>query len=79
MNVCVIAYYLRERRKQRLSGVGFVVFPLLAIGVNLYLLSLLSTVVILAGVAWLVCGGLYLMWLTAGFSKPTPGLMEVET
>ncbi|WP_194790882.1 APC family permease [Pseudomonas sp. UFMG81] len=79
VNVCVIAYYLRERRRQRLSGLGFVVFPLLAIAVNLYLLSLLSTVVILAGVAWLVCGGLYLMWLTAGFSKPTPGLLEVES
>ncbi|UUJ40883.1 APC family permease [Pseudomonas extremaustralis] len=78
VNACVITYYLRERHRQRLSGVGFVVLPVLAIGVNLYLLSLLSTMVILAGVAWLVCGGLYLTWLTAGFCKPTPGLVEVE-
>jgi len=78
VNVCVVAYYLRERRKQRLSVPGFVICPLLAIAVNLYLLSLLSTVVIVAGIAWMLCGGLYLTWITAGFSKPTPGLMEVE-
>ncbi|MBF8795003.1 APC family permease [Pseudomonas monteilii] len=78
VNACVIGYYLRERRKQRLSARGFVVLPLLAIGVNLYLLSLLSTAVILVGVAWLGCGGLYLMYLTAGFRKPVPGLIEVE-
>lgn len=78
VNACVIGYYLRERRKQRLSARGFVVLPLLAIGVNLYLLSLLSTAVISVGVAWLGCGGLYLMYLTAGFRKPVPGLIEVE-
>ncbi|MGE8113870.1 APC family permease [Pseudomonas sp. NPDC086566] len=79
VNVCVIVCYLRERHKQRLSALGFVVFPLLAIGANLYLLWLLSAEVILIGVVWLVCGGFYLMWLTAGFCKPTPGLIEVES
>jgi len=44
----------------------------------LYLLSLLSTVVVVAGIAWMACGGVYLMWITAGFRKPTPGLIEVE-
>ncbi|HEK1010789.1 TPA: APC family permease [Pseudomonas putida] len=78
VNVCVVAYYLRERRKQRLRVAGFVVGPMLAIAVNLYLLSLLSTVVVVAGIAWMACGGVYLMWITAGFRKPTPGLIEVE-
>lgn len=77
-NLCVIAYFLRERRIQRLSVRGFVVFPMVATVVNLYLLSLLSAKVIVLGAVWLVCGGLYLMWITTGFRKPVPGLMEVE-
>ena len=79
VNSCVIGYYMRERHMQRLSVRSFVVFPMLAIGVNLYLLSLLSTAVIVVGAGWLVFGGLYLMWITMGFRKPVPGLIELES
>ncbi len=78
VNVCVVALYVRERSEGRLGLVGYLVLPLSGVGVSLFLLSLLSPIVIATGVAWLACGGVYLFWLTNGFRKPTPGLVEVE-
>ncbi|MDU9392259.1 APC family permease [Pseudomonas sp. zfem002] len=74
VNLCVICYFYRARRQQRLGVVSYLVFPLLGMCVNLYLVSQLSATAIVIGLCWLAFGVLYLTWLTRGFRRPAPEL-----
>ncbi|OUM28847.1 Putrescine importer PuuP [Pseudomonas putida] len=74
VNLCVICYFYRARRSQRLGLVSYLVFPLLGMCVNLYLVSQLSATAIMIGLCWLTFGVIYLTWLTRGFRRPAPDL-----
>ncbi|MCX4904645.1 APC family permease [Streptomyces sp. NBC_00878] len=72
VNLCVIAYYMRNRRHRRLSILGFVVLPSLGVLVCLYLVTLLDARAIWIGVGWLAVGIVYLTVLTRGFTREPP-------
>lgn len=73
VNICVIAYFIRNRRNgTRLSIIGFIILPLLGAGVDIYLLTQLSPVAIIIGCCWLGLGILYLVFLTKGFRQEPP-------
>ncbi|MDN4609478.1 APC family permease [Arthrobacter burdickii] len=72
VNVCVIAYFIRERKHGKRSVLGFVVVPAIGAVVDLYLLTQLSTTAIQLGLAWLTLGIIYLAVLTKGFRKAPP-------
>jgi len=74
VNLCVICYYYRARRRERLGLVSYLLFPLLGMCVNLYLVSQLSATAIVIGLCWLALGVVYLTWLTRGFRQPAPDL-----
>ncbi|WP_338747164.1 APC family permease [Pseudomonas putida] len=75
VNLCVICYFYRARRRERLGLVGYLFFPLAGMCVNLYLVSQLSATAIVIGLCWLTLGVVYLTWLTRGFRQPAPDLM----
>lgn len=74
VNLCVICYFYRARRRQRLGLVSYLLLPLLGMCVNLYLVSQLSATAIVIGLCWLTLGVIYLTWLTRGFRQPAPDL-----
>lgn len=75
VNLCVICYFYRARRRERLGLVGYLFSPLAGMCVNLYLVSQLSATAIVIGLCWLTLGVVYLTWLTRGFRQPAPDLM----
>lgn len=72
VNVCVIAYFLRNRHTPGVGVFGYAIFPALGAVVTVYMLTQLSTTAQIIGVCWLAVGVAYLLWLTRGFSRPTP-------
>ena len=74
VNVCVVAHYLRNRRRRRLNPVTHVALPMAGAGVTLWMLTQLSGVALTAGLLWLAAGFVLLLWLTRGFSRPTPAM-----
>jgi amino acid transporter len=77
VNLCVIAVFIRERRSHgpAQSVVSYLVFPAIGAVVDVYLLVHLDTPAKLLGLCWLICGVLYLTYLTRGFRRPPP---EIE-
>jgi amino acid transporter len=73
VNVCVIAYFVRNRRgDRRLSPLGYLALPALGAAVDVYLLTQLSSTALWLGIGWLVLGIGYLTVLTKGFRAPPP-------
>lgn len=72
VNVCVIAYYIRNRTVRRLNPLRFVLLPAVGACVTLFLLAQLNPHAILLGVCWLALGFVYLVWLTRAFRRPAP-------
>ncbi|ATP50794.1 Putrescine importer PuuP [Pseudomonas putida] len=70
VNLCVICYFYRARRRQSLGLVSYLLFPLLGMCVNLYLVSQLSATAIVIGLCWLTLGVIYLTWLTHVSKNP---------
>jgi len=74
VNLCVIAYYLRNRRERHLDVVSYLVVPAIGGCVTIYMLTQLSSVSLTIGLTWFAIGVVYLAWLTRGFRRPTPEL-----
>lgn len=72
VNICVIAYFVRERKSSRHPVFGFVIVPAVGAAIDLYLPSQLSTTAIHLGLGWLTLGVIYLAVLTKGFRKSPP-------
>ena len=72
VNVCVIAYYLRNRASRQLSRLRYLVLPAIGACVTLYLITQLHTRAIILGLIWLAAGFAWLLWLTRGFRRPAP-------
>lgn len=79
VNVCVIAFYLRERRHTLHPVFGFVFLPAIGVLVDLYLLTKLSTTAITLGLSWLALGIIYLAIITKGFRKAPPEMQLDST
>ena len=80
VNLCVIAMFIRQRRKHGPSQrvVPHVVFPAIGAVVDVYLLLHLDGKAKLLGLGWLTLGVLYLAYLTRGFRRPPPEIDLVE-
>ncbi|ABE57424.1 APC family permease [Chromohalobacter israelensis] len=75
VNLSVIFhYYLKERRRGGMETLWFLICPLIGLGAILWLMLSLDHLAIMLGGAWLACGLAWLIWLTRGFSRPTPEL-----
>ncbi|GAB3003787.1 APC family permease [Amycolatopsis acidiphila] len=73
VNLCVIAYFVRQRRTGgRPSVFGHVLVPLAGAAVDVYLLTQLSSIARYLGLGWLALGVVYLAVLTRGFRKAPP-------
>ncbi len=85
VNLSVVAYFVRHRRR---SGPGesmpmwrYVLVPLVGAAVDIYLLVHLDADALVVGASWAVIGVTYLLWLTRGFTRPTPevtGMTEMH-
>ncbi|WP_419307411.1 APC family permease [Chromohalobacter israelensis] len=75
VNLSVIFhYYLKERRRGGMETLWFLICPLIGLGAILWLMLSLDHLAIMLGGAWLAFGLAWLIWLTRGFSRPTPEL-----
>ncbi|MFJ6518366.1 APC family permease [Streptomyces filamentosus] len=74
VNVCVVVFFVRNRGTDGVKVLGYAVAPSLGVCVTLYLMTQLSPAALTIGGCWLTAGLGYLLWLTRGFRRPTPGL-----
>ncbi|WP_406109585.1 APC family permease [Streptomyces sp. NBC_01003] len=79
VNAGVVVYFVRHRGEGGVKVLGYVVAPALGACVTIYLMTQLSSVALTIGLCWLAAGGAHLLWLTRGFSRPTPELSMGES
>ncbi len=79
VNVSVIAYWIRFRKREKLNPIFFVVFPAFGALIDLYLLTALDALALTVGAIWAGIGFVYLLALTRGFRRPTPDLSLGDT
>ncbi|MFF1586889.1 APC family permease [Streptomyces sp. NPDC058286] len=79
VNACVVVYFVRHRGEGGVKVLGYVAAPALGACVTVYLMTQLSVVALTIGLCWLAAGGAHLLWLTRGFSRPTPELSMGES
>lgn len=73
VNLSVVFHYWIDRGERGPRAVLlFLVFPLIGLGADLWLMVSLDHLAIYLGLAWLAAGILYLAVLTGGFSKQPP-------
>ncbi len=73
VNLSVIFHYWLGGEKRGLREVVlFLIFPLIGMLADLWLMISLDRLAIILGVSWLVIGLVYLAWLTGGFRKQPP-------
>ncbi|GAA1679266.1 APC family permease [Fodinicola feengrottensis] len=73
VNLCVIAYALRQRTLRGPAGwILNLVIPLIGAAVDVWLLTNLDSNALLIGLCWLVIGVVILVYLTRGFRRPPP-------
>jgi amino acid transporter len=80
VNVAVVAYFVRQRGKQKLNILLYVVVPVIGAIVSVYLLTQLDGNALRLGLIWLGIGVVYLLVITRFFRKAPPevDLAEVE-
>lgn len=75
VNVSVIVYYVKERRKgHRLGATEYLVVPAIGAIITAYLLTKLDSNAIILGLVWLAVGIVVLAIITKGFRKLPPEL-----
>src|SRR5471030_774335 len=73
VNLSVIFHYWIGGDKRGLRElVLFLIFPLIGLAADLWLMISLDKLAIILGVSWLVIGLVYLAWLTGGFRRQPP-------
>lgn len=75
-NVSVIVLWRRNPDRSRSVGaiLGWIVLPIIACVIDIFLLVSLSPLAIAIGTAWIVLGLIVLAVLTRGFRRPVPSL-----
>ena len=72
VNVSVIVFYFRRRSERHLNPLGWVLAPLIGLGVCVWLMSHLDWKAVTLGCSWLVLGFIYLLYLTRMFRREPP-------
>jgi len=73
VNLSVIFHYWIGGQKRGLRElVLFLIFPLIGLLADLWLMVSLDKLAIMLGVSWLAIGCIYLAWLTGGFRRQPP-------
>jgi amino acid transporter len=73
VNASVIAhFYLRGKRRSGIENLKYLLFPLIGVGFDLWLLVNLDKNALILGGTWAVCGFVYLLILTKAFRKQPP-------
>ncbi|MFN8097704.1 MAG: APC family permease [Dermatophilaceae bacterium] len=72
VNISVIAQYVRDRGTTPRPVLGWVVAPLIGLGVVIWLMTHLSSDALTLGGIWAVIGFAWLTYLTKGFRVPPP-------
>jgi amino acid transporter len=73
VNLSVIFHYWIGGEKRGLrEAVLFLIFPLIGLIADLWLMISLDKLAIMLGVSWLAIGCIYLAWLTGGFRRQPP-------
>ncbi|MDF2682128.1 MAG: hypothetical protein K0R47_3318 [Brevibacillus sp.] len=75
VNLSVIGhYYVRIRRRSPMDTIRYLILPLIGAAFTLWLWSSLDKHSLMLGGIWVLCGLLYLMYLTKMFTKRPPEL-----
>ncbi|MUL83013.1 MULTISPECIES: APC family permease [unclassified Mycolicibacterium] len=75
VNLAVIKHYFFGRKDRTVSAVlRFLVFPLIGLGLTIWLWTSLSVTALTIGFIWLGIGFVWLLVITRGFRRPTPSL-----
>lgn len=73
VNVAVVKHYWVDEGERGPRAVLLsLVLPLVGVALTLWLWTSLSGMTLLVGLAWLVVGALWLVWVTRGFRRPLP-------
>ena len=72
VNISVIVFYFRYRGSRHMNPLGWVLAPLIGLGVTLWLTSSLDWKALTLGGIWVIVGILYLTYLTSGFKVAPP-------
>lgn len=73
VNLSVIfRYWIGAQQRGLREAVLFLIFPLIGLFADLWLMISLDKLAIMLGVSWLAIGCVYLAWLTAGFRRQPP-------
>jgi len=73
VNISVIAhYYIRERKRSSLDTLLYLIIPILAVCVDVWLWFHLDKSALILGFSWLAVGFVYLLFLTKLFKKQPP-------
>ena len=77
VNLCVIAMFIRDRRRGDAGGhvLTHVAFPAIGAVVDVYLLLHLDGIAKVIGLIWLALGVVYLLFLTRFFRRPPPEMV----
>jgi putrescine importer len=78
VNISVIVYYFRTREEVHRNPLGWVVAPLIGLGVCVWLMSNLDWKALTLGAAWVVIGFIYLLYLTRFFKAEPPEMDFAE-
>ncbi|MEG3753378.1 APC family permease [Psychromonas arctica] len=81
VNMSVIFTYVKDKKQGIATGSTILnlVFPAIGTFVTFYLMTKLDLNALTVGAIWLGIGVLYLVYLTKGFTKPTPALHFEES
>ncbi|MEN1968783.1 APC family permease [Lentibacillus sp. N15] len=77
VNISVIShYYIRNNKRTTKGTIFYLVLPVAGAGLNLWMLSRLSSVSLWIGSIWIFCGLIYLAMLTRLFTRKAPELQS---
>lgn len=68
----IFHYWIGGKQRGLREVVLFLVFPLIGLVADLWLMISLDKLAIILGVSWLAVGLVYLAWLTGGFRRQPP-------
>lgn len=73
VNLSVIFYYFKKLKTRTIKMIiGYIVFPVLGLAMNIYLWFSLDVRAMVMGLLWVALGFVYLLYLTRFFTKETP-------
>ncbi|MCO6551402.1 MAG: APC family permease [Gilliamella sp.] len=78
VNLCVIKSYLSGNTKTASMLFKYGLLPAIGVLLSLWLWTSLDATAMIVGLVWLAIGGIYLIYLTKGFTKTLPSIDHSE-